>query len=198
MEATDVGWANVCVVECLIKSSDDLTLREVAGAVHVLNNRDEIAEEGRREVTRELLGDTVDHRACLSSRAGDDAILSGSGISVLKQLVGARLQLLHERNCIAGQGASDRLESVIELLGEVRSDRVYVGVCTGLQCGSRQVLDARDDGSGEVANELLDDTVHCCLECIERTAVAHVALQVGGVCVLLDGKRVARLHHLDL
>lgn len=49
-----------------------------------------------------------------------------------------------------------------------------------------------------VADELLDDRVHRSLEGIEWTAIRHVALEVARVTVLLDGKRVAGLHHLDL
>lgn len=44
---------------------------------------------------------------------------------------------------------------------------------------------------------MLYDRVHGCLQSSERTTIRHVALEVGGVGVLLDGHAVAGLHHLD-
>lgn len=47
------------------------------------------------------------------------------------------------------------------------------------------------------SDELLNDGIGRSLQGVEGSTIAHVALEVAGVGVLLDRERVARLHHLD-
>jgi len=123
-----------------------------------------------------LLSDRDDHGICGLSGSQCHAFFRGIGISVLQDEVGAFLELRHESDGVSGEGGSDGGEGVVELRGEVGTDgsEVRVGAC--LESGRGEVSDRVEEGSGKIADKLLDDAVHAGLEGIEWPTIGHVAL----------------------
>ena len=64
LEAAYVGRAHVGVVEGLLERVNDLSLSIRAGVVHVLDNPDEVREEGRGKVAGPLVGHRHEHGPC--------------------------------------------------------------------------------------------------------------------------------------